>query len=444
MNIKYMGENAISYLIEKCKSTFALITHKHTAQEVGADVEGSASAALVLAQQHTDEQIATHEHSWNDLEDKPFYTSYVENVLLEEIEVFVYKAGIWAWISENQFILEEGKTYKVVFNGVTYECVAYSSVYGVVIGNLAPMGLSSGNNEPFAIRSQNLCTASGGTYTVSVAELQENFVTLSEDFIPDTIARTEYVDENFALKSDLQNIDLSALETKTDSQSKLDEAKAYADSAASTVKDDLLNGAGDAYDTLLELGVLIDENHDAIDALREIASNKSDKGHTHTMESIDGLQDAVNAAADSKFYVVTFDADSNGQYHGDLTFAQIREKFEAGGNMVARIDGTDYIPLLSAATHQIIFSGIYQATSVSLTVGSNDVCTLTSTSLARSNHNHPIATTSTNGFMSSADKTKLDGIDISKYETKEDAQVKYDEILANQFTVQMITWEADD
>ncbi len=151
------------------------------------------------------------------------------------------------------------------------------------------------------------------------------------------------------------------------------------------------------------------------------------KEHTHTMESIDGLQDAVNAAADSKFYVVTFDQGTDGQYHGDLTFAQIREKFEAGGNMVARIDGTDYIPLLSAATHQIIFSGIYQATSVSLTVGSNDVCTLTSTSLTRSNHNHPIATTSTNGFMSSKDKIKLDDIDTSKYETKEDAQAKYDE-----------------
>lgn len=30
------------------------------------------------------------------------------------------------------------------------------------------------------------------------------------------------------------------------------------------------------------------------------------------------------------------------------------------------------------------------------------------------------------------------------YETKADAQVKYDDILANQFTVQMVTWGADD
>lgn len=31
-----------------------------------------------------------------------------------------------------------------------------------------------------------------------------------------------------------------------------------------------------------------------------------------------------------------------------------------------------------------------------------------------------------------------------KYETKENAQVKYDEILANRVTVQMVTWESDD
>lgn len=52
----------------------------------------------------------------------------------------------------------------------------------------------------------------------------------------------------------------------------------YADNvataAAQQVKSDLLNGAGAAYDTLKELGGLIDENKDAIDALEEIAASK--------------------------------------------------------------------------------------------------------------------------------------------------------------------------
>lgn len=61
--------------------------------------------------------------------------------------------------------------------------------------------------------------------------------------------------------------------------------KGYADSvsatAANAVKDDLLNGAGGAYDTLKELGDLIDENTDAIDALEIIATGKADAQHTH-------------------------------------------------------------------------------------------------------------------------------------------------------------------
>lgn len=48
---------------------------------------------------------------------------------------------------------------------------------------------------------------------------------------------------------------------------------------ASTIKNDLLNGAGEAYDTLKELGELIDENTDAIEALELIATNKMDKNN---------------------------------------------------------------------------------------------------------------------------------------------------------------------
>lgn len=55
--------------------------------------------------------------------------------------------------------------------------------------------------------------------------------------------------------------------------------EAYADQAAAAVKNDLVNGAGPAYDTLKELGVLIDENTDAIDALEIVATGKADKVH---------------------------------------------------------------------------------------------------------------------------------------------------------------------
>ena len=66
------------------------------------------------------------------------------------------------------------------------------------------------------------------------------------------------------------------------------EFKKYADAAANKVKNDLLNGAGGAYDTLKELGDLIDDNHDAIDALETVAASKADKEHKHTVADIEG------------------------------------------------------------------------------------------------------------------------------------------------------------
>lgn len=98
-----------------------------------------------------------------------------------------------------------------------------------------------------------------------------------------------YVDEKVAEVSNGGNIDLSDYETTENAQLKLNEAKTYADSAATQVKNDLLNGAGAAYDTLKELGDLIDVNVDAIEALETVASGKADKEHTHNVEDIVGL-----------------------------------------------------------------------------------------------------------------------------------------------------------
>lgn len=91
-------------------------------------------------------------------------------------------------------------------------------------------------------------------------------------------------------------------EKKTDADAKLGEAKEYADNAAKAVKDDLLNGAGAAYDTLKELGDLIDVNQNAIEALETVATGKADKDHDH-----EGVYEEVGsielAKAEIKAYV---------------------------------------------------------------------------------------------------------------------------------------------
>lgn len=109
------------------------------------------------------------------------------------------------------------------------------------------------------------------------------------------------IDSKFASANSAAN---STYETKNDASSKLTEAKSYADSAANNVKNDLLNGAGAAYDTLKELGDLIDENIDAIEALEIVATGKADSVHTHderyyTMEQIDDMEFVTIADIDA-------------------------------------------------------------------------------------------------------------------------------------------------
>lgn len=98
-------------------------------------------------------------------------------------------------------------------------------------------------------------------------------------------------------------------------------AKTYADNAATKVKNDLLNGAGTAYDTLKELGDLIDDNHDAIDALETVAAGKADAEHTHDIADVTGLQTALDGkAAASHGTHVTFDSTNKPKMDGTAAF----------------------------------------------------------------------------------------------------------------------------
>lgn len=283
-----------------------------------------------------DSDIENHTHSWNDLDDKPFYSDSVENILLEETEVFVYKGNTWAWMSDRAFTLEDGKTYRVVFNGVSYECVAYTTSAGdVVIGNL---GLTytgtGGNGEPFCIRTYNLCTQYDGTYTVSVAELQESFVPLSDNYIPDTIARTQYVDTEVAKKANKSHthddryyteteVDglISSVNTSigkiTSGTTPVKEANhaTNADSATSSLDAEKLGGQLPSYYAKasdIPTGALADKDivseSDLDTALAEKVNAASEGNHSHSNKTVlDGITSTKvsnwdNAEANAKAY----------------------------------------------------------------------------------------------------------------------------------------------
>lgn len=121
-----------------------------------------------------------------------------------------------------------------------------------------------------------------------------------------------------------------------------------------------------------------------------------------TYKGIDTLLE--NSIGDYFFIVET--EYINGAYHlKDITFDEITEKFSNGGNMVCHVDGTDYIPLLSVTTNKIIFSGIYNTTSVSLVFDTDGTGTLTSTYLGTSNQINSAKTDAVNESKTYTDTT---------------------------------------
>lgn len=269
----------------------------------------------------------------------------------------------------------------------------------------------------------------------------------------------------------------STYETKSDASAKLTEAKTYADSAASKVKNDLLSGAGGAYDTLKELGDLIDINVDAIDALEIVAANKADKGHTHNYagsSSAGGAATSANKVNNSLIVklnngttegtnLFTFDgsaaksinitssaigAASSGHTHDDRYYTETEVDTKLSGK--ANTSHGNHVPSTQTASNKVFLRNDNTwatvtpanigaaASSHTHTVANITDLTATATELnymdgvtsnvqtqldgkAASGHSHQDASTSASGFMSAADKTKLNGIATGANKTTVDS-----------------------
>ena len=162
-------------------------------------------------------------------------------------------------------------------------------------------GVTAGTYKSVTVNAQGHIT--GGTNPTTLAGYG---ITDAESKGSASAALTsakEYTDTVAAGKADTDHNHDSAYDTKGAASSALSSAKSYADSAATTaanqVKNDLLNGAGTAYDTLKELGDLIVDNADAIEALETIASGKADASHSHAIADVSGLQSALDGKAAS-------------------------------------------------------------------------------------------------------------------------------------------------
>lgn len=144
------------------------------------------------------------------IKNRPFYTiSFTENTLLDGTFEFVDNM----YQQQNSTIdFETDKEYTIIFDGVSYNCIAFI-VEGVpYIGNGAiyDSNLYPDSGEPFLIiasttvRILGIATISAGTtHTVTIKSIEENVQTIDKKYLPiidvahggtgrSTIADTEY------------------------------------------------------------------------------------------------------------------------------------------------------------------------------------------------------------------------------------------------------------
>ena len=143
------------------------------------------------------------------IKNRPFYTDYTENTLLDG--TFEFTDNIYQ--QQNSTIdFEVGKEYTVIFDGVSYNCIAFLANDLPLIGNGAIVDIDSypNNGEPFLIGALAIegilvmtTISAGTTHTVTIKSIEENVKTIDKKYLPiidvahggtgrPTIADTEY------------------------------------------------------------------------------------------------------------------------------------------------------------------------------------------------------------------------------------------------------------
>lgn len=88
---------------------------------------------------------------------------------------------------------------------------------------------------------------------------------------------------------------LNSKEASGSSATALQNAKAYTDGKIAN----LINSAPTTLDTLGEIATAMQNNKDVVDALEQAIGSKANNSHSHTIENVEGLQDALNSKEQS-------------------------------------------------------------------------------------------------------------------------------------------------
>ena len=152
-------------------------------------------------------------------------------------------------------------------------------------------------------------------------------------------------------------------------------AKAYADAAAQEVKDDLTNHSAEAYDTLKELGELIDDNKDALEALNTVAIGKADKVHLHEISDVNGLS-AKFDGIEGKIPTSNSQLTNDSGYISTIDLNNAINNIEIGGrNLFLKTNtvytNNEYMPAVYIPANEPLVAGEIYTISICVTPAAN-------------------------------------------------------------------------
>ena len=176
------------------------------------------------------------------VKNRPFYMGNpVETVLVEESTVtFDKNGGLYVAQLPPTFEATVGETYKVSWDGTTYECACVNFNNTLTIGNLAIVGQGSDTGEPFIIgirdgKEIQIITADpSASHTVSVSGFVSEVVKIDAKYLPNTIATKSEVEAAQTTAENAQTTANAARNTADAAQTTANAAQTTADNAQST------------------------------------------------------------------------------------------------------------------------------------------------------------------------------------------------------------------
>ena len=316
-NKKYISLNRLSNFLDNLKNTFALLSHKHTISDItdykvdtalsststnpvqnkvlDAEFDAIATAMNALDAAIDDKAASSHTHDDRYYTESEIDTKLASKANSSHNHDSAYDAkGSASAVQENldtvSDTLDEHTTNTNIHvttanksnwnSAYTHSTSAHARVDATKVEDSTTNGNIKINGAETNVYSHPNSGVTAGTYK-SVTVNAQGHITGGSN--PTTLAGYGITDAD----------------PKGAADSALASAKTYADNAANIVKNDLLNNAGAAYDTLKELGDLIDDNKDAIDALNDVAAGKANATHTHAISDVSGLQSALDGKAAS-------------------------------------------------------------------------------------------------------------------------------------------------